>query len=183
MTFKDSFPLTRVSRSKAKNKPWFDKACNKAFKKKSKLYKKYQANPIEENETRYKNFNKYYKILIRKAKDKYDNMLLDACGNNPKESWKVINKLLGKTKQKEAIYIKKDNDIVTDPFTVANTFNEQFNKVGKLFGASPTQANHHLKYMAKKESTNFHFEEITLEETQRTIFPLNCTKQVMMKYL
>ena len=159
-----------------RNKTWFNKSCNLAFKKKCKLYKTFLQNPNVNTECRYKQYNKYYKKLIRKTKNDHDKSLIEAAGSDPKRIWNTINTLLGKFKQHNPIYLKQDEKIINDSYQIANIFNEKFNVVGDLFGASPVNDDDYKTYMPKKQTNNFPFKEVTLDEINQVIRSLNARK-------
>ena len=114
--------------------------------------------------------------MIKQTKDNYDKHFIDSAGNSPQKLWKVINSLLGKTKQNNPITLQQNNVLIEDPYEVANKFNEQFNNVGKLFGAEPTGSNDFIDYLPKKQMNNFEFKEVTLDEMYRVIRSLNTRK-------
>ncbi|MEL6887054.1 MAG: hypothetical protein AAFP87_21290, partial [Pseudomonadota bacterium] len=174
--FNKHFPLVYKAKAIPRNKPWFDRECNKAFSKKCRLFKKYKANPNEYNKVRFTEWNKHYKKLIKFTKNDYNSKLLDECDGDPKKTWTVINKLLGKNKRSNIIKLKKDNVIIEDNQILSNIFNENFNKVGDTFGATPINANDYLSYMTKKEISTFYFTDITHEEIKRNLLSLKLNK-------
>ena len=49
-----------------------------------------------------------------------------------KTTWRIINKTLGKTNQKNNLpmFIEHTNTLITDPNRIANTFNDYFANIG-----------------------------------------------------
>ena len=71
--YNKSFPFKRLSRKRAKDKPWITSGLKQSIKKKIILYQKYIFHQIEENKTIYKLYKNKWRsmILIRKAEAEY----------------------------------------------------------------------------------------------------------------
>ena len=72
-----SFPLTRLSRARAKYKVWITTALCKSSKKKSKLYKKWLQTKDHRDETKYKEYKRIFRKVALEAdqvqyKEKFD---------------------------------------------------------------------------------------------------------------
>ena len=86
--------------------------------------------------------------MIKITKEQYNAYQLDQCQNS-KQSWLIINKLLGRSSPKANITMT-ENGIELDNLTMANKFNAHFNEVGEKFGSKPIKEYGYRKYMDKK---------------------------------
>ena len=65
------FPLTKLSRSKAKDKPFISSAINVSIKHKHKLYNKYLNNRSEMNKIAWSRYSNRLKIVVKEAETQY----------------------------------------------------------------------------------------------------------------
>ena len=168
-----SFPLTKVSRRKMKNQPWFDSNCTKLFNKKTKLFKKYCADKSDSNKKKYTDCKKRYKTEIKKAKINYNKNLIEQCRSNAKATWKLINQFLGKQRLKTKIKIKVNDADIEDKLEIANSFNKYFNEVGSHEGARIDDDDNFRKYLNERTPNSFVYYDITLKEIKSIISKLN----------
>ena len=68
----------------------------------------------------YKEYNKKYKSLIKRTKLEFNLRLIKKHENNPKETWNIINKSLGKSKIKRVIQMHDINGKTVNRETAAN---------------------------------------------------------------
>ena len=73
---------------------------------------------------------KYYKRLIQRTKNQHVLQELDACKPNIKETWKHINKIIGKTRTMNEIRLEDNGNDFPDKLSTANKFNKTFSEVG-----------------------------------------------------
>ena len=109
--FYASFPLVRVSRNKFRNQRWFDSDCNRLFKKKTALYRKFCKTKNLEDKRKYDDCNKRYKSVIKSAKYAYNKKLINHCKNDVRATWKFVNNLLGKGATCTRIRIELGTDV------------------------------------------------------------------------
>ena len=109
------FPLKRISINKQKNKPWITSKLLNLIKTKNNLYKKFIKSKLDIDKEKY--------IQKKKSTQKIDF----------KQTWKILNNLLGRVKnKKEEIYeIIDNNNKITDKYNMANIFNDFFSKIGQ----------------------------------------------------
>ena len=143
------FPLRRKRITKANahripRKPWISKAILKSIHRKDKLYRKYRSSPIASNKLALSNYKNTLTTLIRAAKKNYYSDLLDQHKRNLKQTWKVLNDLLGNNRRK---HLPDSFDIngkcTSDPQVIADGLNNYFINIGpNLSNDIPiTQAN------------------------------------------
>ena len=61
--YQKCFPLTRCSRKKAYNKPWFTPGLKKCSRKKNQLYRKWITHKKPNDKAKYHQYKKYKKCL------------------------------------------------------------------------------------------------------------------------
>jgi hypothetical protein len=135
--YESNFPLTKnlIKRKIDKNKsPWMTKCIAKSVIKKNKLYKKYLHHPTANNENKYKQYKNKLNHVIKGAKKKYYEEQLINYKGNAKLLWKTLHEIINKQKKSKILpneFVGRcPNEILTDPFTTANKFNEYFVNVG-----------------------------------------------------
>ena len=171
----ESFPLVRVSRNKFRNQRWFDSECNRLFRLKATLHRKYCKSNNNEDKKKYNECNKKYKTAIRQAKLDYNKSLIDRCKNDVRQTWKAINSFLGKEYTSTKVRIELDNNIIEADEKIADAFNEHFNIVGSKYGCAPT-GNQYLKFLGKRMTHSFFFTDITSTEVKKIIKSLKSRK-------
>ena len=86
---------------KSKNiKPWVTKGILKSIKKKNLLYKFYIKSPNITNKNKFTGYRNGLHHLLRLSKKHYIDKQIKESENNMKETWKIINSLLNKSKDK-----------------------------------------------------------------------------------
>ena len=88
-----SFPYVRLSRKRAKDKPWVTTCLKRSINEKHKLFKKYLINRTPENEANYRNYSNKLRTIIRKAEINYYRKIFDQKENNkkPMEAFRVLS--------------------------------------------------------------------------------------------
>ena len=163
--FDANFPLVSCTKNKTNHQPWFDTDLYEIFKGKNKAFKKY---------LKKKTF--YYKIKFNKIRNKYNRELLNKKENfyiktfekhkhNIKETWKIINNLLGNVKTPLWSSLLINGHSVQNLFKIINHFNEYFAGVAKELVSNLSQT-----YQISKQLCPHH-------QPNQFIFP----KQVLLK--
>ena len=127
--------LKRINKYKPKfkSKPWITLGLQKSISVKNKLLKNFinKKDPIlkEEFHTNYKKYRNLLSTLMKKSKQAYYDKYFEKNWNNNKNTWKGIKSLISlKTVVSNApTVLSLDNgDTVTNPYDIANTFNNYF---------------------------------------------------------
>ena len=71
IAYNKSFPFVKLSRRRAKDKPWITTALKKSIQEKQRLYKRYKFNHSTENEKLYKRYNNQLGTHIRQCEGNY----------------------------------------------------------------------------------------------------------------
>ena len=94
----------------------------------------------------------------------------EATNGDVKGNWKNINYILGKTTSNRSSTFKINNEYVTDPQVISNTFNEYYATVGQDTSNSlPQTEKHFTEYLPERNQTNFVWNRVTLPEVKRII--------------
>src|SRR6267154_267671 len=172
-----SFPLTRLSRKRSKDKKWVTPDIIKCINRKNSLYKRciLSKNPIvKEN---YKTYLKIFNSTVKAAQNSYYMRTFDANANSIKTLLKEINNLccFDSRKSKVCTTISKlnlDGNSVSDPILMADSFNKYFCNVGpKLVSQLPTLHNNRdfASYLPPSISNTFFCESIFQSEIYNLI--------------
>ncbi len=135
------FPLkmSRLSSSRphrVPRKPWITSAVLKSIDQKEKLYKKYINNPSDYNKKRYHDYRNSLTSIIRISKKDYYAEKLSSCKHNIKQTWTVLNSILGHKKNNSSPTSFDINDeLVSDPQIISNHFNSHFVNIGSKLAA------------------------------------------------
>ena len=130
----ESFPLIKLSRTKAKQKPWLSAELIKAIKEKNKLYKLTSENPTSENKNKLSKLRNQVTSQIRKEHGKYYQNIINGEKQNIKKLWDLFAHVLNAKRNKEKRNIRElkvNNKSITNDKDIANALNEYFCNVGK----------------------------------------------------
>ena len=97
-------------------KPWITSAILKSIRRKHKLYLKYTSFPTDSNKLVYVNYRNKLTNLIRVSKKSYYSNLLDEHKNNLKQTWNMLNGLLGRNRNKSFPNCFNINGTLTSDF-------------------------------------------------------------------
>ena len=129
------FPVRSMNTRKRSNriprKPWITSAILTSVRRKNKLHLKYKSSPTDSNKRLYVNYRNKLTNLIRISKKTYYCNLLDAKKGNLKQTWKILNGLLGRDrKQVFPDCFKINGNSISDSKSIADGFNEFFTGIG-----------------------------------------------------
>lgn len=106
----------------------------------------------------YKNYVKILDIVIKNAKYRYEQKIIEENVNDKKKLWKVINQKLGKglNKSSDIKYILDDsNKKIEEPNGIANTMNTYFCNIGIQLSNKINVLQERIKYPPINPSTIF----------------------------
>ena len=121
-------------------KPWITPGIITSSKKKHKLYQLWMKTVNKNGPTdkgdpvlrkNYKTYLKYFKYIIRHAKNDYHKNKCNDAKGDLKATWKILNNLRGKTKSKIMPSFIIDGKLVTEKRKIANAFNDYFVSIAK----------------------------------------------------
>src|SRR6218665_3588617 len=128
------FFTEKPDRNSTPSKVWMAKGLLASSKKKNKLYLKSIKQPTALNISNYKNYRNKFKAIKVKMESKYYEQEFAKHAHDTKNTWRVIKSLLnGSTGADKINALRLNDEIVTDPFTLAQAFNGFFSEVGASF--------------------------------------------------
>ena len=122
-----------MSKKEFKSKPHITKGIKVSIRTKNKLYKKILNNPTDVNQAAWKRFRNKTSEVIRKAEIAYYKSILTKHNNSNKQLWSTFGKILNnkKVKHNKITCLSSNNETITDPNKIAETFNKFFSKIGE----------------------------------------------------
>ena len=142
------FPLTKLSRKRAKDKPWITSALKKCSRKKNSLYRQWIKTRNVNDERKYKNYKKIFVKAALEAEVAHYKELFDVKTNSAKTLWSNLNNVCSFKKSKSSSNnVQKlliNNTELTDNHDICNELNKYFatvgeNLVNKLQNSNSTQ--------------------------------------------
>ena len=179
-------PLKRINKYKLKlkSKPWINLGLQKSISVKNKLLTNFinKKDHIlkEEFHTKYKKYRHLLSTLMKKSKQAYYDKYFER-NWNIKNTWKGIKSLISlKTVASHVpTVLSLDNgDTITNPYDIANTFNNYFASIAETMKKSIKYSHKHLhKHNLSNETSSTIFLQPTdKEEIGNIISPLNSNK-------
>ena len=132
--YNKSFQFKRLSRKRAKDKPWITTGLKESIKRKHLLYQKFIFHSSEENKVVDEVFKNKLRSVVRKAETDYYKNVFNSKTQSMKEMWKELDNLLNTKKKSKGNSISKlsiNNQEITRDKDIANALNSHFTKIGK----------------------------------------------------
>ena len=174
------FPLVKLSRSKAKNKPFVTSGIRVSIKHRDRLYQKYLNNKTDLNRRIHKKYANKVTDLLRKSEIMYYKKQLKDHSGNSQSLWKVFGKILNNKKSSSHIInkIRGNNRVITNNDQIAQEFNKYFCGIGEKLAKDFDNTNsvNHKTYLRNKIERSFYFHEITESELEKEINKLDNKK-------
>ena len=171
---------SKIRKRKPVHKPWITKGFLVSLKAKNKLYKQFLKNPSITNEEKYKKYRNKFNNLKRIAKKRYYELQVDEAKNNMKQTWNIINELIGKKSKQNAklpSQFMDNTDTITIPNEITNRFNNYFTNVGPTLSRQIKKTpKKFTEYLSNKCQNSIFLEPITQSEVERELMKLNPNK-------
>ena len=114
------------------NKPFMTKAFSRAVMQRTRLRNKFLKNHSEVSKLLYNKQRNFCVSLLRKEKKKYFAKINEKDISDNRKFWQTVKPFIsGKIKSKESIILVSNNNIESNEFDVAKTFNEFFSNIVK----------------------------------------------------
>ena len=143
-------------------------------KKKDRMYKKYIKNKLPANHQNYNVARNTYFRKVAIEKQNYFKNLFTKHKNDIKKTWHSINLLLGKEqKQSGCKIISAEGKDLTEPFEIANHFNNYFSTVAEnLVKKIPSTNTNPSSFLGPNLSNSFYLYPTTPQEIKKIISSL-----------
>ena len=179
-------PLKRVLKCKLKfkSKLWITLGLQKSVSAKNKLLKNFinKKDPIlkEECHTNYKKYRNLLSTLIKKSKKAYYDRYFEKNWKNIKNTWKGIKSLISLkavTPSIPTVHSLDTGDTITNPFDIANTFNNYFVSIAETTKKSIKNTHKHFSdYLSNESDSTIFLQPTDKEEIANIISSLNSIK-------
>ena len=183
-------PLRKLTNRehKQRNKPWITRGLIKSIKLKDKIYSKFFK---EKDKNRKEMLHADLKIrknlitgLIRKSKKDFYNKFFLENSNNTRKLWLGINELINCKQTSHFVpncieeKTHKDITTLTDPKTIANSFNNYFTSIAnELLKDRKYPGNKHFSsYLSNPNNASFMIKPTDIIEIESLIMLINTTK-------
>ena len=169
---------------KFKSKPWITLGLQKSISVKNKLLKNFinKKDPVlkEEFHTNYKKYRNLLSTLMKKSKQAYYDKYFEKNWNNIKNTWKGIKSLISLQTVASNVptVLSLDNgDTVTNPYDIANTFNNYFTSIAETTKRNVKYSHKHFSdYLSNRNSSTIFLQPTYKEEIANIISSLNSNK-------
>ena len=179
-------PLKRINKYKLKfkSKPLITLGLQKSISETNKLLKNFinKKNPVlkEEFHTKYNIYRNLLCTLMKKSKQAYYEKYFERNWNNIKNTWKGIKSLISlKTVVSNVpTLLPLDNgDTITNPYDIANTFNNYFASIAETTKKSIKYTHKHFSdYLSNESDSTIFLQPTDKEEIANIISSLNSNK-------
>ena len=185
------FPIVKLSRSKAKNKPFVTAGIKVSIRHRDKLHENYLKNKNDKNRQIWKKYSNKVRELLRKSEIMFYKNELDKHSGNCQNLWKTFGKILNNKKRSSHIIssLKINNKDICDSYLIAQEFNKYFCSIGEKLAENFENTNdNHKNYLRNKVENSFFFHEINESELDKEIENLDSKKssgfdEISVKFL
>ncbi|XP_026746050.1 uncharacterized protein LOC113507390 [Trichoplusia ni] len=117
------FPDIKLKISTKKRPKWMSRGIQVCSKRKRELLWKYRLIPTKHNKDNFKMFSTRFKKIVQLTQKSQNNNFIHLAKNKSKATWQVINKSKDRVPTENIMRINTGNKILTDPFEIAEAFN------------------------------------------------------------
>ena len=147
--YNKSFPIVKLSRKRAKDRPWITSGLKSSIKKKHILYRRFLLDKSDKSHMEYKTYNNKLRTIIREAEISYYKKLFNEKESGIKQMWKTLSPILNKKKnkpnQKSINKLIIDGKAVYNDKQIADALNEYFSSVGNTLSKQISNKNRSYK--------------------------------------
>ena len=168
------FPLVRLSRKKAKDKPWITDSIKRKIKIRNQLYQNYLKLQNDRNKVIWKRFRNKVTTYIRNAETDYQRNLIHNHTNSCQQMWKLFGKTINNSKAKRDTisHLNINNKIIKDKETISKEINQFFCTIGSnLSNSIPNSqnVNPHRTFLQNQSNENINLLDISMDEIIKEI--------------
>jgi hypothetical protein len=177
--FEDSFPLTKLSRKRAKDKIWLTTGLKNSIRRKAELFRKYLNHPTPDNRVNYTTYKNILTGSLRKAETKYYLEKVDAKKKNIKALWQIYGPIINPSKSKGSNKIERivhNNHIMTNKKDIANTLNDYFVNIGPKLSKCSANNQCFEKYLKNNQMSSLYLYPVCPSEVLSLISKLDNNK-------
>ena len=139
------FPLTQQHYKIKNNEAWFDKDLYLLMVNKKKFFKKYLKKKNVLNKANFNKIRNSYNRALQEKKQSYMAQPFIKIKNDMRQTWKNINRQLGKVKISSRVSLSINNITIDDPKQITNYFNDYFVNIASKLVSNLTQLPHNFQ--------------------------------------
>lgn len=167
----------KLSYKKKLRQPWMTTGLLKSSKTKDKLFKNFLRKPKDTCIlNKYTHYRNRYNKLKRISKQNYYAAQLNKYKCDSKNTWSVLNNLIGKHNNKSTMSDRFEIDnkkLINDPKYISNEFCKYFSEVGNKFASKiPNPKTPYNHYLNQRNYSSFFMTPTDPEEIHKTIISL-----------
>ena len=177
--FENSFPMTRLSRKRSKDKPWITTALKKEIKMKSQLYRRFLNHPTPDNKAKYAAFKNRLTVSLRRAEAKFYSEKIDEKKKNVSVLWQIFGPIINPNKAKQSVKLDRleyDNHTITNTKDIANTMNDFFVNIGPQLSKHFTNDYAFKSYLKNRQMNSLYLHPTNTSEILEIISKLDNNK-------
>ena len=176
----DKYAPIQHIRKRTFNVPWVTADIKKLIFERDRKKRKAMVTKHSADWDVYKTSRNRVNIALRHAKAEYYRTKIAHQKNNPKEAWKTINDLLGRSANDNIVNELKINDSnITSTEEIANAFNEYFTNIGPNLANSIGDANSSFETFVKSAKSKMdRFKLVSVGKVVRLLNGLSNGKAV-----
>ena len=164
--YEESFPLIKFKKRPATCKNWLTDCLKKSIRNKNKLYMWYRKRPTVYNKNKYLMYKRALRKVLNAAEKNYYDLQFERFGNDLKNSWKILKRLIGVQPKLTNNEFSIDGKRETDYDKIANAFNAYFVNIGQSLDCQLPQVSEdeHRIYMKSSNSSSIYLAPATATE-------------------
>jgi exonuclease III len=160
-----AFPIKscKIPKKYIKRSPWMTEGLIQSSLNKSKLMRAKLRKPTDLNINKYKEYNKNYKKVLRKMKEKYYSDQLEAAKYDMKKTWSILRMAMHMDRNQSIPpeYFNINNIQIKDKKEIVNRFNNFFANIGNNISKNVPDSHHHFShYLTHQNNTNIFFDPV-----------------------
>ena len=175
--YNKNIPLVKTKKNKRKSRrPWITKGILHSLKTRNKLYKIALESRSNLDFNKYKKYRNLLTMVIRLSRKLYHSKNIDNNRSNTNSLWSIVNDLLGKKKSTCTKIIENDQEI-TEPVKIANSFNNYFTNIGPTLASTINEGEDKFsKYLSDSFHNSLFFSPTSYHEVVNIVKELKSSR-------
>ena len=165
-------------RIRTRRVPWITSSIKELINTRDKLKRKAIITGLKNDWSNYQRTRNKVNIELRNARKDYYSTKIAGDKSNPKEAWKTINSLLGKSNKPTIVNeLKLDENSLTNSKDIAEGFNDYFSNIGPNLASQIDSSNSNFETYVKNAKSEFTaFQPVTVNHVYQLLTGLSSKK-------
>lgn len=156
------FPFIRKKISINKKQKWITKGIRLCCKRKRSLLWQYRINPNKTNKLNFKKYSQRLKKIIKLTQRVQNNHFINQSNNKSRATWKIVNNYKHNIPKDQIKRIRYNDKFLTDPYDIAQTFNDHF--IDQVYLLDDSKSMTYFNTMKYNNYNSFFFKFVTPED-------------------